>query len=74
MLTIKGELKEEKDVKEEDYYFSERVKGTFTRSVKLPVKISGDKVKANFKDGILEIKLPKAKESKPKEIKVEVKE
>ncbi len=71
-LTIKGETKKEEEVKEEDYYYSERSYGSFRRMLTLPVKVQGDKIKASFKNGVLEIHLPKAEEAKPKEIKVEV--
>jgi len=72
-LTIKGETKKEKEVKEEDYYCCERSYGSFSRSVGLPVKVQTDKIKANLKDGVLEVELPKVEAEKPKEIKVEVK-
>lgn len=71
-LTIKGETKKEEEVKEEDYYYSERSHGKFVRTLSLPEEIDVDKVKADFKDGILEIHLPKTPEAKPKEIKVKV--
>ncbi|HEY7536266.1 MAG TPA: Hsp20/alpha crystallin family protein [Thermodesulfobacteriota bacterium] len=72
-LTIKGETKKEEEVKEEDYYYAERSYGSFARTLSLPAKVNADKVKASFKNGILEVHLPKAEESKPKEVKVEVK-
>jgi len=72
-LTIKGETKKEKEEKDEDYYYSEISYGSFARTLTLPEKVQSDKVKANFKNGILEIHLPKSPESKAKEIKVEVK-
>jgi len=72
-LTIKGETKKEKETKEEDYYYSERSYGSFARTLTLPEKVQTDQVKANFKNGILEIHLPKSPEAKPKEIKVDVK-
>lgn len=73
VLTIKGEMKKEEEVKEEDYYYAERSYGSFSRSLTLPAKVAEDKIKAEYKDGILEVHLPKAAESKPKEIKVDVK-
>lgn len=73
VLTIKGEMKKEEEIKEEDYYYSERSYGSFSRSLNLPAKVVENKVKAEFKDGILEIHMPKAPESKAKEIKVSVK-
>ena len=72
-LTIKGEMKKEEEVKEEDYYYAERSYGSFARALSLPAKVKADKIKANFKDGILEIHLPKSEEAKPKEIKIDVK-
>lgn len=72
-LTIKGEMKKEEEVKEEDYYYSEREYGSFARMLSLPAKVQSDKIKASFKNGILEIHLPKAEEAKPIEVKVEVK-
>jgi HSP20 family protein len=71
-LTLRGEKKFEKEVKEENYYRVERSYGTFQRSFSLPSTVQQDKVKAKFKDGILEISLPKAEEAKPKQIKVDV--
>ncbi len=72
-ITIKGEMKREEEVKEEDYYYAERSYGSFSRTLNLPTKVQADKVKASFKNGILEVHLPKAEEAKPKEVKVEVK-
>jgi HSP20 family protein len=73
VLSIKGEMKKEEEVKEEDYYYAERSYGSFSRSLTLPAKVVESKIKAEYKDGILEVHLPKAAESKPKEIKVDVK-
>jgi hypothetical protein len=69
-LTIQGERKEEKEEKKEDYYFSERSYGAFTRTLPLPAGVEADKVKATFKKGVLEVHLPKAKEAKGKKIEV----
>ena len=71
-LTLRGEKKLEKDVKEESYHRMERTYGSFMRAFTLPSTVSHDKVKAKFKDGILEIMLPKAEEAKPKQIRVDV--
>ncbi len=71
-LTLKGEKKFEKDVKEENYHRMERSFGTFQRVFSLPSSVQPDKVTARFKDGVLEIKLPKMEEAKPRQIKVEV--
>ena len=71
-LMLRGEKKLEKDVKEENFHRMERAYGSFTRAFTLPSTVQQDKVKAKFRDGILEIVLPKAEEAKPKQIKVDV--
>ena len=70
-MTIKGEKKKEEEVKEENYYRCERSYGSFL-SVELPKAVHADKVKASFKNGILEVRVPKTEEAKTKEIKVKV--
>lgn len=72
MLTIKGEKKKEEEVKEENYYRSERSYGSFIRTLELPADVHADKVKASFKNGVLEVRLPKTEEAKTKEVKVKV--
>jgi HSP20 family protein len=72
LLTIKGEKKKEEEVKEENYYRAERFHGTFLRTVELPKDVHGEKVKAAFKNGVLEVRLPKTEEAKRKEVKVKV--
>lgn len=71
-LTLKGERKQEKGVSEEGYYRREQVYGAFQRSLTLPQTVDPGKVKATFKNGILEVVLSKKEEAKPKAIKVEV--
>ncbi len=71
-LTIKGEIKRQEEVKDEDYYAAEIRYGTFSRTIPLPVEVDSENAKATYKNGILEIVLPKKEEAKPKEIKVEV--
>jgi HSP20 family protein len=71
-LTIKGEKKEEQEIKKENYYRSERSYGSFVRTLELPTEVQADKVKAAFKNGVLEIRLPKTEEAKKKETKVKV--
>ena len=70
VLTLKGERHFEKEAKEENYHRIEREYGTFTRSFALPRTVNGDKVSAEYRDGILKIVLPKKEETKPKAIKV----
>jgi len=71
-LTISGERKEESETKEGGLYRSERYFGRFQRAVGIPTSVMGDKVKAEYRDGILTVTLPKAEESKPKQINVSV--
>jgi HSP20 family protein len=71
-LTIKGEKKKEEEVKRENYYRSERSYGSFLRTLELPKDVHADKVKATFKNGILEVRMPKTEEAKAKEVKVKV--
>jgi len=72
-LTIKGEHKEEQEVKQEDYFYKERRYGSFSRSVTIPVQVKSDKAEAVFENGVLTLTLPKAEEIKPKQIKIKPK-
>jgi len=71
-LTFKGERTLSQEVKQESSYRGERWYGKFERSIPLPIPVQADKVKATFRDGVLTVKLPKAEEIKPKEIKIDV--
>jgi len=71
-LYLKGERKFEKEVKNESYHRVERSYGSFARSFSLPNSISAEKVKAEFKDGLLTLILPKREEAKPRTIKIDV--
>lgn len=71
-LTVSGERKNEREVKEGDGFRRERFFGRFHRSVTLPVPVDTNKVKANYKEGILTVSLSKAEEAKPKQIDVQV--
>ena len=74
-LSIKGQKKEEKEDKGKDYYRMERSYGSFSRSIALPSEIDMDKVKAEFKKGLLTVTLPKTakaiKETKKIPVKTE---
>jgi len=70
VLIIKGVRKTENEVEEESYHFCERCYGSFFRSIALPAKVDGEKVKAHYEDGMLDINLPKVIEHKPKKVKV----
>jgi HSP20 family protein len=72
VLTIRGEKKKEAERKEEEYYFSERSYGSFARSIELPAEVQTEGAKANFKNGILEIRLPRTEGAKSKQISVNV--
>ncbi len=72
MVLIRGEKKSEREEKDEQFYRLERSYGSFRRSIPLPAEIDVDKAKANFKNGVLSIKLPKVKSSRPRR-KIDVK-
>lgn len=71
-LTLRGERKFEKEEKGKQYVRVERAYGSFQRSFTLNVPVKQDKVSANYRDGVLEINIPKAEEVKPKQIKVNI--
>ena len=71
-LSISGERKSEEKHKDAEVYRAERFFGRFQRTVTLPTAVAGDKVKAQYKDGVLTITLPKTEEAKPKQIDVSV--
>lgn len=70
ILTIQGEKKYENEVKGKTAYRSERSYGSFTRRIALPAEVDTDKVEATFKNGILNISLPKTEKSQPKQISI----
>lgn len=72
ILTIQGERKQEKEEKGKRYHRIERSYGSFVRSFSLPDVIDEEKVKAEFKDGVLSLHLPKSEKAKPKAIEVKV--
>ena len=71
-LSIKGERKEEKEVKKEEYHRVERYCGSFTRSFRLPKNADGQNMKAAMKEGILELRIPKMEEAKTKAIPINI--
>ena len=73
VLTLTGERKFEEETKKENYVRVERGYGSFTRSFTLPPSVDAQKISAEFKDGLLEIKLPKLEQAKPKEVEIKVK-
>jgi len=71
-ITISGKKAEEKKIERENYFKKEIRTGSFSRSFTLPCAVDKEKVKATYKNGILEILLPKSEKAKEKEIKVEI--
>jgi HSP20 family protein len=72
LLTIRGERRWEDESKDHKFLHVERAYGQFERMIQLPMAVQADKVKAVYRDGILEVTLPKAEELKPREIKIDV--
>ena len=71
-LTIRGERKFEKDVKEENFLRIERTYGAFMRSFSLPNTVSSENIRAEYRNGVLTLHMAKREESKPKQIKISV--
>ena len=71
VLTLRGEKKFEEKVSRDNYIRIERSYGSFVRSFTLPQNVDLDRIKAHYKDGVLEVTIPKKEEAKPKQIKVE---
>jgi HSP20 family protein len=72
MLSIRGERKFETSVKEDNYLRIERSYGSFSRSFSLPNTVSTDAVRAEYRNGVLTVSLPKRAEAKPKQVKVNI--
>jgi HSP20 family protein len=72
VLTIKGEKKVSSDVKEDQYHHVERRYGAFSRSFSLPQTVDPGRVSAEYKQGVLTVRLPLREDAKPRSIKVEV--
>ena len=70
VLTLKGERSSDNEVQEDNYYRRERSFGKFERRFSLPEKVNADDIKADYKDGILRIEIPKPVEEQPKQITV----
>ena len=69
-LTLRGQRKHEAEVKQDKYHRVERAYGSFQRSFVLPTVVDQDKVQATYKDGVLELHLPKSEAAKPKRIAI----
>jgi len=72
-MSISGERKEEVEEKNKNYVRREKSYGSFFRSFELPHAVDSKNIKATYSDGVLSINVPKSEESKPKEIKIDVK-
>ena len=72
VLTLRGERKIDTEVKRESYHRVERAYGTFSRSFTLPNVVDTEKIKAEYRDGVLRVTLPKREEAKPKQISINV--
>ncbi len=72
ILTISGEKKREKEIKEENLYRSERFYGKFERQIVLPQNTDKDNIKASYKNGVLKVVIPKKEEAKPKKVDIKV--
>lgn len=71
-LSLRGHRTADREVQDENYHRIERWSGSFERSIQLPFPVRTEQVRANYHDGVLEIRLPKVEEIKPREIKIEV--
>ena len=74
MITLSGEKKREEKIEEKDYYRHECSYGSFKRSFNLPAEVQSDKAKASFKNGILEVRIPRTEEAKKKAVKIKIEE
>ena len=72
MLTLKGEKRAEREQRDKNYYLAERSFGSFRRAIPLPVEIDQNKVEANFKNGVLTVRLPKAEQARSQAKRIEV--
>ena len=70
LLTLSGERAYDNDVNEENYYRRERTYGKFQRAFTLPADVDSDKIKAEYKDGVLQIEVPKPEEKKAKQVTI----
>lgn len=73
VLFIRGKRQEEKEVKEEDYYFAERSLGTFSRAISIPEGVKAEAIEATYKDGVLEVVIPAPAKPEAKGTRIKVK-
>jgi HSP20 family protein len=69
-LSLSGESKADEEIKREQYLYRERRFGSFSRTIALPVRVQGERADASFTDGVLTLRIPKAEEVKPRQIRI----
>ncbi len=69
-LTLRGEFKADESVDRDQYLYRERRYGSFSRSLQLPLRVEGDRAEATFENGVLTLRIPKAEEVKPRQIRI----
>ena len=69
-LSIRGEFKADEEISRDQYLYRERRHGTFNRQLQLPIRVQGDNANADFENGVLTLRIPKAEEVKPRQIQV----
>jgi len=72
VLTLVGERKAEFDANEGTFHRSERAYGRFSRSFTLPATVDAGRINANYRDGVLTIRVPQREEAKPRQIAVDI--
>ena len=70
VLTLRGERRFQKETKEENYHRIERAYGGFSRAFSIPATVDEEQIRAEYKDGVLKIVLPKKEQAKPKQIRI----
>ena len=70
VLTVRGERRFAKETKDDNYHRIERSYGTFSRSFSIPATVDEEKIRADYRDGVLKIVLPKQEQAKPKQIRI----
>jgi HSP20 family protein len=71
-LTVSGKKSSRKEINKENYYTKEISEGSYTRTISLPAEVDREKVKASYKDGVLEIELPKSPQKQAMEVNIDV--
>lgn len=71
-ITIKGTVRQDEEKKDRSYYRRELRYGSYVRTLPLPAEVKGGDAKATYKDGVLEVRIPKAERAKPTSVKVQV--